>query len=996
MTNEVNQSLGKNKPSSPSSASSSSSIKTVPSTARRRNRPTKVCDFCRRRKVKCDLGNPCSTCVKYGNKPCRSYESAHHANNEPLDCSRVTGDSLTNPYHTHNDGSRYSSGLIVQEQLLYLQERVMSLEDTLKDRGKQEEYSNNNLAIPLSSATANPSQSSAKYGSCMKYNYNEEYTSLKGVNPIASSNDMINFYEGYTSVMGHDDVRRTNSGPLSWITLIRTDSIGHQIWNFVQLIKSDKSLIFFANLKPQSLDLHFTQRDSIEEGFQDVEPFSSNATLERNINVNESVNTTSNTYNETKAKSLGISFFEGGFSQEMALAERIQLVMPKRKVMWLLYKRYFSNLYTAIPLCDEVEFEEKILKLIEYENTNDDDIRVKIRIDKKLDFATLGLLLIVLRLSYLTLFTSMASINNNLETDDQSNRAQEMKYLLNNPIDLDCIDIAQMCLNQFDLTSCINIEILQLALYTRVYHCYAPEDGDGSDGGDALVYNAMLVKMAVSLGLNRDPDNYPDQYNDQKINNLRRKIWYVILMFDVNNAMSVGTHINVDPNSFDTKPPFYIPGNENCIDVIAEKQSIAGFVGFGVLFNPLSDLMKIITNIRNKVKLSELADKLSDIERIFSHETESYTLSITHNAIFKQDQSCVQALHMRFHFTANFFMVSIFFHIFNYYQRKGNSELAYFYLKKIVVITVRDLMPLQFLFLHRSETMFKNSTDLIITPAFEMVTHKSIIVLTTLFMRLKLAIYDLENYYRHNFKLIIDEKYKTYYESLKRVHILTEKSINIFRENIAKLSHRYYYAWRITKVQKFLSTLLSTKESTIQFKLSSAQTGIVFTGEMLSELGNIFESSLKSIREYKKSSNETSANVGELKDSIRSDVDVQVHSDDLRSSVNINDTPIEAVPNSSYCKNIESITESVDAGSFSGNIEAFMPDEQIDTIWMHMKSIKKSFNKSRANTNNIEVPTTCISPTFLSTQPINSSTSSVEQNSTYLFNLLDELNMGYD
>lgn len=37
---------------------------------------------------------------------------------------------------------------------------------------------------------------------------------------------------------------------------------------------------------------------------------------------------------------------------------------------------------------------------------------------------------------------------------------------------------------------------------------YAPEDGDGADGGDAQVLTAMLIQMAYSLGLNREPDNF--------------------------------------------------------------------------------------------------------------------------------------------------------------------------------------------------------------------------------------------------------------------------------------------------------------------------------------------------------------------------------------------------------------------------------------------------------------------------------------------------------
>lgn len=36
----------------------------------KKKRPIKVCNFCRKRKIKCDKGDPCSSCVKFGNEKC--------------------------------------------------------------------------------------------------------------------------------------------------------------------------------------------------------------------------------------------------------------------------------------------------------------------------------------------------------------------------------------------------------------------------------------------------------------------------------------------------------------------------------------------------------------------------------------------------------------------------------------------------------------------------------------------------------------------------------------------------------------------------------------------------------------------------------------------------------------------------------------------------------------------------------------------------------------
>lgn len=43
--------------------------------------------------------------------------------------------------------------------------------------------------------------------------------------------------------------------------------------------------------------------------------------------------------------------------------------------------------------------------------------------------------------------------------------------------------MAQLCLDQFDLMRKSNLVVLQCAFFMRLYQIFAPEDGDGADGG---------------------------------------------------------------------------------------------------------------------------------------------------------------------------------------------------------------------------------------------------------------------------------------------------------------------------------------------------------------------------------------------------------------------------------------------------------------------------------------------------------------------------------
>ena len=98
------------------------------------------------------------------------------------------------------------------------------------------------------------------------------------------------------------------------------------------------------------------------------------------------------------------------------------------------------------------------------------------------------------------------------------------KYIMQNPINLSTIEVANSCIQCFQFTRKSNITVFQAMLYMRIYRNCAPEESDGIDGGDSQVATALLVQMAYSLGLNREPDKF-DVCNDEKVNHLGRKMW---------------------------------------------------------------------------------------------------------------------------------------------------------------------------------------------------------------------------------------------------------------------------------------------------------------------------------------------------------------------------------------------------------------------------------------------------------------------------------------
>ncbi|KAG7660579.1 uncharacterized protein J8A68_005845 [[Candida] subhashii] len=965
--------------------------------ARKRFRISKVCDFCKKRKVKCDLGNPCSTCAKYAKgEPCvysenivhfdsvssasssassirsRKYSQEEEAIAEELSIRSESTDS-TNSMGTNNvnrlvpiDELEISStntsypNSIVQDELEQLKQKLKTLEESLilhsGDNSPEIQMMNN---IQQPSTTMPPLLSSLSSSTTMTSNIDappiisesvftqvttatNNFTSVQsvdvnkliGYNPVESVNETINFYDGYCPTHDKEPIRRRNFGPFSWISLTKMDTALGSLWGQLGAIKEQyriKMMVPTSNA-PQ-VEKDFSEKVNAEEGYNDIRPYRD--AVKDNNTTNGKLKQTQQQEGRLNAKalSLGLSFYEGGLDAEMELVEKIQLVLPKRRAVWLLYKRFYTHLYAAFPFLDEVIFKEQIQKLIGYENHQ--DIPTMVKVEKRLDFAYLGILLLILRFSYLSLFSNEAKVNEaNLKTTDPSPKAQQLKYLLNNPVNIDVVDVAQSCLDQFSLMRSINMTIMQLALYTRLYHQYSPEDGDGINGGDAQVFNAILIQMAYTLGLHREPDMFPDACNDEKVNNLGRKIWYYLLITDINDSLANGTLVNIDKDSFDTRPPAYKPGNENCIDVELEKLTCQCLAQFENSYEGLYDLLTKILKLKGSIKMTELAEKLNYLEGNFM---ERFHDIINHFDVAEDVTQLMipRSLRMKIYFTCNFFIVSIYLHIFNHYERKANTELAYYYLKKIFVVVILESMPFFCECVsHSHMLLFRESTDLVVIPGYETVAHKSLLVISAVYLRIRSTISILQSRYDHTTRMKsshpTDDKYRIRYQKLNKIAELLLRCRDVFREGIAKLSHRYYYAWRITKAQNFLSNVINRDDFIQQYRPANGS-AMSFSLDMLDELEFIIERSLAKVQETKKKPKFKNVNPYQ------------------RTPTSTTTPPTNATINNNNNSNGNGFPYSATPlfGTSTSNSEVDMneykPNEQIDSIWLSMMNMKNEF-----------------------------------------------------
>lgn len=785
-------------------------------------------------------------------------------------------------------------------------------------------------------------------------------SSLIGTNPYASPNDTINFFDDYTSIHVKEPLRRINFGPFAWSSLMKRDRGLRILWDYVIKAKEQSQYdgpLVFSNNSPEitheatkvlmkedgdQTEKVFKKRAMETDGYDDMVPYNSilKARLERNrqkSKVNQS------------ALPLGLTFYDGKIDRELQLIDKIQMVLPKRGVIWKLINRYFTWFYPYMPFLEQESFTNDIARIIGPESSEDVAL-AEIKVEKKLDLASLGLLIIVLRLSYLSLFCNKNSVNEaNLHSTDPSPEARELKYLLSNPININAIDVAQLCLDLFQLLRKPNFTILQLAFYMRIYHTYAPEDGDGADGGDSQVLNAMLIQMAYSLGLNREPNKFEDVCNDPKLNHLGRKIWHFLVVCDVYLAYAFGNPMTINRMYYDTLVPFHEPGNESIKDATLDKYVTESYFGCFSYLENIRKILSLVLDVEGETNMAQLCSMISEFE-----------LGIHQD--FGTLHDCVKPLENSFTtyaFSRNFkikcylslkgFLISMFFHFFLYYEPK-DVNLSFFYLKKSLLISTTEIMPYYFSLLGNSEVV----CDMIINPTLELIIHKANQINLASIVRVNFIIYHMRTNPLHDTKILNDVNYSVYFKLLCNFSSCLTRCAEVSISAISKISNRYYYAWRITKGHTYLlKTITSTQFYEDNHKAAGDLCLAQFSVEQLEELIKICERTLALFGKAEVNSKSVFCHIVEAERSGQSrmfarnsDTSSQVSTaspyfNKYTPSTSSSVSSATRMPDKSAVPNKPNKVEDANADNMKNTFGFdFVDNENIDRLWLNMLTMK--------------------------------------------------------
>ncbi|EGV63385.1 hypothetical protein CANTEDRAFT_135205 [Yamadazyma tenuis ATCC 10573] len=601
--------------------------------------------------------------------------------------------------------------------------------------------------------------------------------------------DMVISPQVYNCSRNDAGPRNGHFGPWTSDSILRADPILSKVYmSFNNTSGKDKLM--------SSLNSHETGDYrgslSLEQKYDELGEYESIRMMKDQSDI--AILSKKNLFNE-KAKLFGLSFFEGDIRGTRKLLTKIKMVLPKKKVVWMLLDRFFSNLVPFFGIVDEFECISNFERIIGPRSLKDEPIHT-LNMQQKLDFAYVGMLLVFLRLTYLSLFSNIRAVNEqNIYSASTSQAAQDLKYLMTNPVNWEVSNVAQMCLNLFNLVNSSNLVVLQLATLIRYYQIYGPEYGDEPNSSEPQVFSALLMQMAYSLGLHREPDKFPDGNKNERMNHVGRKLWHLLYILDVSSALVTGYSSTGSNFSVDVKFPYLNDRNANFKDLKVERVILNSMDGVTSYKQPLQKVFSAVSNVNEKFSMRDISNTLGECMNLltesrtqharaaFFPDRESWEISTYYFKTFKIKYLCQMG-------GAN---MALNFHFSNYCYSIGKDEVALEYLHKSLKVFYEQFHTVMETSVINDKPIFENVNELITTPSIHSFIYLASVINLSLLTKVEML-------------LDQPQELSDLRPNLFVLKSLLSRALDVLLNFLSVLGNRYYTPWKNSKVLSLLLT----------------------------------------------------------------------------------------------------------------------------------------------------------------------------------------------
>lgn len=753
-----------------------------------------LCDFCRKRKIKCDKQFPCSSCKKF-NKSCTfsnnltiaadagasktSRLSPKFSNWSPVQDQKRKPDNFSSGTPTNRSNSPVSEPISVP------QNSTFNYNDNGINSGSTSEYTNPSKDVLFTKLSILSEKLDSLETTLKQDPFIPDYDE-------SDSDDEFNPFEFQEGVYENEPLNTKGYGSFGCIGTIKIDPILSSIWNNKRLdfvhkytygTLSDDAPLILREMFNQETSIsfddktirYFNSRCYQEASAQDCGEFRNNYLQKfKQINPDQM-----NNLSDPKNSSLKANFLDQVIS-----------ILPKRRLLWILVQHFCNKMYPGFPVVDEWDFTEKLIRLLGSDNK--DMIPVtELHINEKLDFTTLGILLIMLRLSQFSIYLNdmeFTTINNNFDINtDINDHNPGGIFIYNNELpeiykelnltfsrlkSIQFFECAHVCLNQFNLFTSLNIPIFQLLLMVCNYHSFGCEFGDFCDEGECQILNRILFQSAYSIGLHND-------YNspDHRLNNLRRHLWFGSCIIDYNTFFVLGESNGISNFEYSTRPAAEHDGVKyNTMNPNVERIAIRLLSHSRPAFKQINEIYLLFNSSKN-VRISKLYHFM---DRFFMKSDKHFNrlinevndpLSMTYN----------RSYNIKYYLVVSIMSISMSFHFYNYLLKIGKPHKSMKYMCQMINTIYKLVLNLIQESILQKEN-FRSFLKLNIMPMFMALLQKILMINLSIFLRLKLT---------------------PQLDSIKLQKLLL-KSNNLFLKLLGALSGTYYCAWKSLKIYYYM------------------------------------------------------------------------------------------------------------------------------------------------------------------------------------------------
>ncbi|KAG7919214.1 hypothetical protein KL905_000309 [Ogataea polymorpha] len=243
--------------------------------------------------------------------------------------------------------------------------------------------------------------------------------------------------------------------------------------------------------------------------------------------------------------------------------------LPPMFAIEALIDRFFTHAYYLVPFVDEEIFREELTYVLLADEKGNPTFKVA----HNQNTSIVSLLLIILRYAYMTI--NVKEFDENPRSIEDENLATMLRMGI--VIGPQYIELAKNVLLSMppeeSIFRKVTIRNIQVLMFLRWYQSYSPELSE--DYYEASISLSLIIQMCRVLGINRDPDHFSEVFRDEKVKNLRRRIFYKLYYMDTLSAFDLGTPVVIHSDEFDARLPKISAKDKATLDDFKRGMSIS-------------------------------------------------------------------------------------------------------------------------------------------------------------------------------------------------------------------------------------------------------------------------------------------------------------------------------------------------------------------------------------------------------------------------------------